>query len=243
MWAGGSCANTPARREESENAPLATASGARAAATWSQVARTSSNSSSTTSRSTSVMARARATRSLRRLSAWRVSSLPPTTTSVPPASKPSSTSPASRKSDGPGRARPARRSAPRAARSISVASASSARRSRDSPASGTSMASCSRVGRSEALIVRGLELQHQVVLQHARPEVARALLDLEHRGLDLAGLEMRDVDLGIALELGELLGERRRTKVARDLGELALLVGERGLDDQELQVGDAVDDA
>src|SRR5438477_585345 len=34
--------------------------------------------------------------------------------------------------------------------------------------------------------------------------------------------------------------ERRRAKMARDLGKLALLVRERGLDDQKLQIGDAV---
>ena len=51
------------------------------------------------------------------------------------------------------------------------------------------------------------------------------------------GFEVGDVDLGAALELGQLLGERRRAQVARDLGELALLVRERGLDDQDLEVG------
>src|SRR6266513_2343316 len=87
-----------------------------------------------------------------------------------------------------------------------------------------------------------LELQHQIVLQHARPEGAGALLDLLHGRLDLARLHVRDEDLGIALELGELLGQRLRAKVARDLGEMALLVGERGLDDQEFEVANAVHD-
>src|SRR5712664_120864 len=85
-----------------------------------------------------------------------------------------------------------------------------------------------------------LEFQHQIVLQHARPERAGALLDLLHGRLDLARLHVRDEDLGIALELGELLGQRLRAEVARDLREMALLVGARGLDDQEFEVADAV---
>jgi len=65
---------------------------------------------------------------------------------------------------------------------------------------------------------------------------AGGLLDLEHGGLDLPGLEVRDVDLGAALELLQLLRERLRTEMARDLGEVALLVRERSLDDEELEV-------
>ena len=51
---------------------------------------------------------------------------------------------------------------------------------------------------------------------------------------------MRDVDLGFELELLELGGERLGTEMARHLGELTLLVRERGFDDQELQIRDAV---
>src|SRR4029078_10111322 len=84
-----------------------------------------------------------------------------------------------------------------------------------------------------------LELQHQVVLQHLRPELAGALLDLQHGRLDLAGLEVRDVDLRGPLELLELVGQRRGATVAGGFGQLAFLVRERGLDDQEPQVLDA----
>src|SRR5690349_7408982 len=85
-----------------------------------------------------------------------------------------------------------------------------------------------------------LELQDKIVLQHLRPELARAFLDLEHGRLDLAGLQVRDVDLGLELELLELGGKRRWAQMTRYLGELALLVRERGLDDQELEVADAI---
>ena len=70
-----------------------------------------------------------------------------------------------------------------------------------------------------------LELEHQVVLQHARPMGPGGLLDLEHRRLDLARLEVRDVDLGVALELLQLLREHHRAEVARDLGEVAFALG------------------
>src|SRR5262245_59297608 len=134
--------------------------------------------------------------------------------------------------------RPFSGSLPRVARSTTATCASSARRSFDMPASGVSVASCSGVARGSggALVLASTgasELEHQVVLQHARAEAAGAFLDLQHGRLDLARLEVRDVDLRAALELGELLGEGLRAEVARDLGQLLLLVGEGGLDDQD----------
>src|SRR6185503_15077080 len=176
-----------------------------------------------------------------RLSACRPSPLPPTTTSEPPPWKASSNSPPSRNTDWPA-ARLASGSEPRGARSMNARSASSASRSGERPASGARRASWALLARA-SWAGRMLELEHQVVLQHLRPVLARALLDLEHGRLDLARLEVRDVDLGVDLQLGEFLGERRRAQVARHLGELALLVRERGLDDQELEVADRVDHA
>src|SRR5262245_45791669 len=85
------------------------------------------------------------------------------------------------------------------------------------------------------------ELEDMVVLQRARPQVAGQLVYFLHRELDLAGLEMRDIDLRRALELRQLLGEHGRAQVQRELGEPAVLVGKRGLDDEELQVLDPVD--
>src|SRR6185503_12901930 len=129
-----------------------------------------------------------------RLSACTPSPLPPTTTSEPPPWKASSSSPPSRNTDWPG-ARLASGSEPRGARSMNARSASSARRVFDRPASGASAASWAVLARA-SWAGRTLELEHQVVLQHLRPVLARALLDLEHRGLDLARLQVRDVDLG-----------------------------------------------
>src|SRR5258708_707156 len=251
MCAAGSCAKAPLLKVLRENAPVMRRASLRTArpitepspeppATWSQVARISSTSSSTESRSTSVIALLRPMRGFWRLSAWRVSSLPPTTTRVPPPSYASSSSPWIRKTDCAPFIRSFSGSLPRAPRSTTATWASSARRSGDRLASGVSVASCSGVARAVWAFM--LELEDQIVLQHARLERARALLDLEHGRLDLAGLHVRDVDLGVALELRQLLGEHRRAQVARNLGELAFLVGERGLDDEVLEVLNAVDD-
>src|SRR5262245_31655311 len=84
------------------------------------------------------------------------------------------------------------------------------------------------------------ELEHLVVLQHARAVLSRVFLDFLHRELDLAGLQMRDIDLGAALELGELLRQHARAKVLRDDRELLLPVAERRLYDQVPEVGDLV---
>src|SRR6185295_16842417 len=92
--------------------------------------------------------------------------------------------------------------------------ASSFRRAADSDPSGTSSESCSGVARREpgcnsgrAALVIGSELEQLAVLQHPRPDAAGDRLDFLHRELDLARLEVRDPDLGPALELRELVGE------------------------------------
>src|SRR5690348_11202423 len=128
-----------------------------------------------------------------------------------------SSSPFTRKIDWPAPVRPASGSLPRSARSTRARSASSFRRPGESVASGSSVASCSAVARPasfrDGAPAIGLELEHLVVLEHARPERSGARLDLFHDQLDLAGLEMRDPDVGAALELGELVGEHGRAKV------------------------------
>jgi len=58
------------------------------------------------------------------------------------------------------------------------------------------------------------------------------LADLGHHRVELAGLDVRDVDLHAALELRELLAQRRRAQVAADACELAFFVAECGLDDE-----------
>src|SRR4051812_3029653 len=93
-----------------------------------------------------------------------------------------------------------RGSLPRIARCTTATSASSASRAGDRPASGARLASCSGVARAAAAFtLTALELEHQVVLQHAGTERPGAFLDLQHRRLDLPGLHVRDVDLGRAL--------------------------------------------
>jgi len=47
---------------------------------------------------------------------------------------------------------------------------------------------------------------------------------------------VRDEDLGIALELGELLASVCGQRWRRDLREMALLVGERGLEIRNLRL-------
>src|SRR3970282_1973078 len=80
-----------------------------------------------------------------------------------------------------------------------------------------------------------LELEHLVVLQHARLQPSRGFLDLLHRELGLARLEVGDVHLGVALELGELFGQHRRAKVLGEFGQGSLLVGEGRLADPVLE--------
>src|SRR5687768_215772 len=235
MRDGGSSANTPWRRLASEKLLRATRAMVSPAATWLKVTMMSSTSSSSVSSSSSLMARERAIGLARRLSGWRPSPVPPTTTSVPPPSNISRISPRSRNTECFAPLCAASGSLPRAARSMRATSASSRRCSADSGPSEAMLDSCSAVARSDtgrAWRLTASELENLAVLQHAGPVAARAFLDLLHRQLDLAGLEVRDPDLRVEVELGKLLGEHRRAEVLGDLGELALLVGERGLDDQ-----------
>src|SRR5262249_19642753 len=67
-------------------------------------------------------------------------------------------------------------------------------------------------------------------------------LDFLHRELDLAGLQMRDIDFRAPLQLGELLRQHARTQVLRDDRELPFPVAERRLYDQVLEVCDLVDE-
>src|SRR6185436_7098064 len=97
-----------------------------------------------------------------------------------------------------------------------------------------------RPGRRAAETVGRSEFENVVVLQQARRRSRGKLLDLLHGQLDLRGLQVRDVDLRGALELGELLAQHGRAQVLGQLGEPAVLVRERRLDDQELEVLDAV---
>src|SRR5262245_52494464 len=86
------------------------------------------------------------------------------------------------------------------------------------------------------------ELEYLVVLQQTRLWISRELLDLLHCQLDLARLEVRYIYLSIALELRELLSQQRRTQVPGELGEAAILVGERRFDDQIFQIFDTIHD-
>src|SRR6185369_14910584 len=242
MRAGGSLANTPCCRLASEKMLRATRTAVSPAATWSKVTRMSSTSSSRAISSASLIARARATGVGRRLSGRRPSPVPPTTTSVPPPSNISRTSPRSRNTE---RAAPlcaASGSLPRAACSSAATSDNSRRRSAESAPNGASTASCSGVARKAGVLVTASELEYLPVLQHARPVAARAFLDLLHRQFDFPGLQVRDPDLRIEVELGQFFSEHRRAQVLRDLGQLALLVRKRSLHDQDLQIADPVDD-
>src|SRR5262245_40923175 len=129
--------------------------------------------------------------------------MPPTTTSVPPPRNMSSSSPCSRNSALADASRPANGSLPRAKRSTTEASASSRRRAGPRLPSGARADSCSGVARcvsGRPGVSTRSELEYLPVLQHARPVGAGAFLDLLHGELDLAGLQVRDPDLGIAVE-------------------------------------------
>jgi len=114
--------------------------------------------------------------------------------------------------------------------------------SADNPARGESPASVAGdtcLTRAYGLI--GLEFQDLPILQHARLPLPGTLLNFLHRQFGFARLQMSDVDLGAALELAELFSQHRRTQMLGQLCKVALFVGERGLDDQVLQIGDRVD--
>jgi hypothetical protein len=55
---------------------------------------------------------------------------------------------------------------------------------------------------------------------------------LLHDARHFAGLDVGDVDVDAAFEVHQLSAKRRRTKMAADVRQLALLVAEGGLDDQ-----------
>ena len=54
-----------------------------------------------------------------------------------------------------------------------------------------------------------------VVFQHAGPPAARCLAYFLHRERTFAGLQVRDVYLGVRVHLLKLLGQHLRTEVAR----------------------------
>lgn len=67
------------------------------------------------------------------------------------------------------------------------------------------------------------------------------MFDLAHDGLPFAGLEVRDVDLGRALQLVQFLVQQRRAQVPGEACHIDFSVAERSLDDQVLEIVDAVD--
>src|SRR5215470_1934832 len=197
----------------------------------------SSRSSSMRMSSMSVIALAEANGVLRPIGC-RASEVAPTTTSELPLPRMRASSPFSRNTSWP--PTPLTRNGSRVllTRSTTHSSASSVRRCVDSAERGSSRLSTCRL----TFAVDMLELDHLVVLQHPRPVLPGVLLDFLHRELDLPRLEVGDEDLAAPLQLGELLGEHARAEVLRHDCEALLAVAERALDDQVLEVRDAVDD-
>jgi hypothetical protein len=75
----------------------------------------------------------------------------------------------------------------------------------------------------------------------SRPEITGAGLDFGHCQLDLAGLQMTDVDLGIDLQLLQLFRQQARAQVLRDLGKPPLRVRESGFDQQVAKIRYPID--
>src|SRR5471030_2699987 len=90
---------------------------------------------------------------------------------------------------------------------------------------------------SSALMVPSSQREFLVVLEHARAPAPGRLAHFLHGERALARLQVRDEHLGLRTHLLELLGEHLRAEVLRGDRDVALLVGERGLDDEVLQVG------
>src|SRR5258705_9324089 len=75
-----------------------------------------------------------------------------------------------------------------------------------------------------------------VVLEHARAPASRRLAHFLHGEGPFPGLQVRDEHFRLHAHLLQLLGEDHRAQVLRGGRDVALLVGERGLDDEVLQV-------
>jgi hypothetical protein len=73
------------------------------------------------------------------------------------------------------------------------------------------------------------------------PEVTGAGLDFSHRQLDLAGLQMTDIDLGSDRQLLQLIRQHLRTQVLGDFGKPLFAIREGGFDQQIAQIGNAID--
>src|SRR5450631_794554 len=93
---------------------------------------------------------------------------------------------------------------------------------------------------STALMVLSSQREFLVVLEHPRAPPPRRFAHFLHGERALARLQVRDEHLGLDAHLLELLREQLRAEVLRRDRDVALLVGERGLDDQVLQVGRGV---
>src|SRR5258706_15506631 len=89
------------------------------------------------------------------------------------------------------------------------------------------------VAPAKKLILQGKFL---VVLEHPRPPASGRLAHFLHRERALPRLQVRDVHLRGRAHLAELLREDARAQVLGRRGDLVLLVGERRLDDEVLEM-------
>ena len=71
------------------------------------------------------------------------------------------------------------------------------------------------------------ELEHLPLLQHPRPVLLRRHLDLAHRGLAVARLQVRDEDLGGPAQFGQFVRKEAGTQVPGDGGYRAAPLSSR----------------
>ena len=83
------------------------------------------------------------------------------------------------------------------------------------------------------------DVENLAALKQTRTEAPRPGLDFATDECRIGRLQMRDQHLGFAAQGAKLLAEFNRMQVFGGDRQIALLVGEGGLDDQVAQIGNA----